>query len=117
MKRLWPILAFTAFLAAASTVSVAAPVAPGQAAQHVGEQSAVSGVVRQVSISRKGTIFINFGGTFPNEVFYAVIFRDDAWQFGDVQELEGRSVTIQGVISMYRGKPQIIVTRPSQIVR
>lgn len=88
---------------------------PREAVQHAGEFAVVEGVVAQVSRSRGGTTFINFGGRFPNHIFYAVIFRQHASKFPDVFRLEGRAVAIEGTIQMYKGKPQIILTRRDQM--
>ena len=87
---------------------------PQEAAQHIGETATIQGVVVQVS-SSKGTTFINFGGRFPNHIFYAVIFDDYADLFPGVHDLEGRTLAISGEISPYRGKPQIILTSPDQL--
>ncbi|WP_288929241.1 OB-fold nucleic acid binding domain-containing protein [uncultured Maritimibacter sp.] len=95
--------------------AVAETVAPRDAVENVGFTVTVEGVVSQVSISRKGTVYINFGGWYPNHVFQGVIFNDDARNFSNVRDLEGQTVTIRGRIKMYNGKPEIIVDSPSQI--
>ncbi len=83
--------------------------------QHVGSEMIVEGVVSQVSTSDGGTTFINFGGRYPNHIFYAVIFRNSASQFIGVRKLEGKTVAISGVVKLYKGKPQIILSSPNQI--
>ena len=95
--------------------AVAETIAPRDAVENVGFTVTVEGVVSEVSISRKGTVFINFGGRYPNHVFYGVIFNDDARQFPNVRALEGQTVAIRGRIKMYKGKPEIIVDSPRQI--
>ena len=95
--------------------TLAAEIAPREAMMHVGEQSTVVGTVAQVSRSRGGTTFINFGGRYPNHVFYAVIFKKYAYKFTDASTWEGRMVAISGPIQMYEGKPQIILFSRSQI--
>ncbi|WP_209599706.1 nucleotide-binding protein [Ruegeria sp. HKCCSA071] len=93
----------------------AGEITPRDAASHVGEQSTVVGVVSQVSNSGKGTTFINFGGRFPNHVFYAVIFRKNGHKFPSVYTYEGQTIAITGTIELYKGKPQIILTSPDQV--
>ncbi len=44
-------------------------ITPQEAAQNVGQSVVVEGVVRQISRSRGGTVFVNFGGRYPNHVF------------------------------------------------
>ena len=112
IKRLLSIAGLALLLAApvhAETVT------PRDAAHFVGHSMTVEGVVSQVSRSGGGTTFINFGGRYPNHVFYAVIFRSNKSRFSGIQSLEGQSVAIHGTIELYKGKPQIILRSPDQI--
>lgn len=90
-------------------------ITPQEAYHHAGDMMTVEGVVSQVSTSSGGTTFINFGGRYPNHVFYAVIFRNNSDQFSGVQALEGRAVAISGTVEFHKGKPQIILLSPDQI--
>lgn len=90
-------------------------ITPSQALQHVGEEVTVEGVLEQVSEIDSGTIFLNYGGRFPDHIFYGVIFGDYASSFPDLRGLEGSMVGLTGTIELYRGKPQIILTDQSQI--
>lgn len=98
-----------------TSFAYAETIAPKDAKQHIGSEMTVEGVVSQVSFSNGGTTFINFGGRFPNHVFYAVIFNRDVDQFSGVEALEGRAVAISGTVDLYKGKPQIILKSPDQI--
>jgi hypothetical protein len=100
-----------------TTFANAETIAPREAAQNIGSYETVEGVVSQVSKSRGGTTFINFGGRFPNHVFYAVIFKKYAYKFESLDGLVGKSVAISGTIDLYKGKPQIILFSPDQIVQ
>ena len=102
-----------ALLLAAS--AQAETISPPEASHHIGDSITVEGVVSQVSTSSGGTTFINFGGRYPNHVFYAVIFRSNLNQFAGVQALQGRAVAISGTVELYKGKPQIILLSPEQI--
>lgn len=112
LLKLLSALGFSLFLA---TSGLADPITPQEALQHIGDTESVAGVVSQVSTSKGGTTFINFGGRYPNHIFYAVIFKRYADEFPGVHALEGKSVEITGTIELYKGKPQIILTSPSQI--
>lgn len=90
-------------------------ISPQEASHYVGSAVTVEGVVSQVSTSGGGTTFINFGGRYPNHVFYAVIFRKNQSQFSGAHALEGKTVAISGEIEFYKGKPQIILNSPDQI--
>jgi DNA/RNA endonuclease YhcR with UshA esterase domain len=89
--------------------------APDQAKDHIGERATVAGVVSQVSISRGGTTFLNFGARYPNHVFTAVIFESAAAQFPEPQRWEGKLVSVSGPIRLYRGKPEIVLNSASQL--
>ncbi len=90
-------------------------ISPKDAAQYVGSTLTVEGKVSQVSVTNSGTTFINFGGQFPNHVFYAVVFRSSSDQFSDLADLRGMTIAISGTVETYKGKPQIILTSPNQI--
>ena len=61
----------------------AAPIYPEEAGNHIGEDVSVSGVVEQVSVSKKGYAFLNFGGHYPNQIFTGFVpagaVRRSAW--------------------------------------
>ena len=86
-----------------------------EAAQHVGETATITDKIDGVHRSGKGNIFLNMGGTYPNPTFTAVIPARSAAQFPPPQQYEGRTVAVTGKISLDKGKPEIIVTSPSQI--
>jgi DNA/RNA endonuclease YhcR with UshA esterase domain len=65
--------------------------------------------------SGKANIFLNMGGTYPNQAFTAFIPSGSAAQFPHAEQYDGRIVAVSGKISLYKGKPEIIVTSPSQI--
>lgn len=98
-----------------STIANADVIEPSEANGNIGNYATVEGVVSQVSKSSSGTTFINFGGRFPNHVFYAVIFRKRASLFPGIRNIEGKRVAISGEIERYKGKPQIILVSPEQI--
>jgi hypothetical protein len=97
----------------------AAPLAPGDAASHVGETATVCGVVASAKFaanSRSQPTFLDLGKPYPNAPFTAVIFESDRAKFGTPETaLRGKSICVTGVISLYRGKPEIILSDPSQL--
>ena len=90
-------------------------ISPRDAYANAGASITVEGVVSQVSTIKSGTTFINFGGRYPNHIFYGVTFRSDADQFGDIRGLRGKTIRLYGTIDLYKGKPQIILHDQSQI--
>jgi hypothetical protein len=108
------------FLGAASictaTVAAQGPVyLTAEAKQHIGEYASVIGVVEQVSSSKSGAQFLNFDGKFPNAPFTAVVLAPDAARVGDLQQYEGKRVIVTGIITLYRGSPEIIVRKPEAL--
>jgi DNA/RNA endonuclease YhcR with UshA esterase domain len=55
------------------------------------------------------------GGKYPNQAFTAFIPSSSGAQFPNPQQYEGRTVAVSGKITLYKGKPEIIVNAPSQI--
>ncbi len=87
-----------------------------EAAQHVGEDVAITGKVVAVSKSAKGTTFMNFGDKFPRNIFSGTVLARDEAKVGDVKMYEGKVVTITGRIELDQGqKPQILINSPTQI--
>ena len=118
----------TARLTAASAVfglwalpTSAATLAPGDAASHVGESATVCGVVASAKFaanSRSQPTFLDFDRPYPNPVFTAVIFGSDRSKFGTPEKsLQGTRVCVTGQIRDYRGKPEIILSDPSQLTQ
>jgi DNA/RNA endonuclease YhcR with UshA esterase domain len=80
-----------------------------------GQYATVRGTVYEVHVSKKGTVFFNFDGSYPNHLFTAVIFKNDVPKFQEVNEYKGLTLEITGVIKIYQGKPEIVLKSPNQI--
>jgi hypothetical protein len=90
---------------------------PSEAAKHAGEKATVTGKVEDVHRAQGGSIFLNMGGRHPNEEFTAFIPSKYADKFSEAEKYDGATVSISGKIEMHEGKPEIIVTAPSQITQ
>jgi DNA/RNA endonuclease YhcR with UshA esterase domain len=55
------------------------------------------------------------GGKYPNQAFTAWIPSASAAQFSNPQQYGGQTVSVSGKITLYHGKPEIVVNSPSQI--
>lgn len=99
-----------------STAETPPVYAATEAAKHIGENATVSDRVDGVHQSGKGNIFLNMGGKYPNQAFTAYIPSGSAGQFPDYQKYDGQTVAVSGKIALYQGKPEIVVTSPSQLV-
>jgi hypothetical protein len=77
----------------------------------------VSGLVTNVFVSKHGNAFINFGEKYPNQTFTGWIPAGTPLVSDPLlQELQGKTVKITGVIELYHGKPEIKITSKDQIV-
>jgi len=85
------------------------------AGPHAGETGCVSGRVVKVFTSRGGNTFLDFCEDYRDCPFASVIFSSDKQKFGDFQSLAGRQIEIRGAITVYQGKPEIIIRDPGQI--
>jgi DNA/RNA endonuclease YhcR with UshA esterase domain len=91
-------------------------IAPDEAAKHVGETVRVQGIVTQVKITAKdSTTLIDFGPAFPHQVLTAVIHPADRKTFPGVETLTGKLVIVAGKVTLYKGKPEIVLTKPLQL--
>jgi hypothetical protein len=92
-----------------------------QASEHIGETRAVCGTVMSpkfLSSSRSQPTFLNLDKPYPNQIFTVVIFSSDRPKFGAPEvKYRDKRICATGLIKLYRGKPEIIATQPSQITQ
>ncbi len=86
-----------------------------EAAQHIGKVRCVTGVVKGIGQSRSGVTFINFCEDYAQCPFTAVVFPRDLRHVGDVRNLVGKQVQINGKLRLYDGRPEIVLRRPRQL--
>ena len=110
------LLTLFAAICAASISAQTPNYTAADAAKHVGEIATVTDKVDGVHQSGKGNIFLNMGGKYPNQAFTAFVPSSSAAQFSNPQQYDGKTVAVSGKITLYRGKPEIIVTNVSQII-
>ena len=87
----------------ATTYCQAAPILPEEAKEHVGENVSVRGLVEQVSVSKKGHAFLNFGGRYPNQIFTGFVPAEHVSAVGGekfLQSLADNPVTVSGKIAL-----------------
>src|SRR5581483_1695895 len=86
-----------------------------EADKHVGSTRCVTGKVINISHSDKGTTFLNFCENYRVCPFQLVVFRGDLPHVGDVRQLVGKTIEVQGNIQNYDGQPEIILRRARQL--
>jgi hypothetical protein len=93
-------------------------IAATDASTHVGETVNVCGKVSGVhhATSSKGKpTFINFERPYPNQDFTVMIWEEDLPGFGDLEKEVGRLLCAHGPITMYRGKPEMVLHSPEAL--
>ena len=119
MKRLLVLFTLTLFasqLAAAKPVGIKAK----DAFRRIGDRTSVCGTVAQSSYlkgSGREPTFLNFADTYPKHPVTVVIWGDSRDQFDYAPEtLKGKNLCVSGIISTYKGKPQMLVESPKQVL-
>jgi len=92
----------------------AAVISPLEASGYMGKYVTVKGFVADVYKSEK-VAYLNFVQKFPENPFSGVIFANKFEEFGDLQVYQNKNVEISGRVSTFRGKPQMILDKKSQI--
>ena len=121
LQRYIALLALTAGIACAASPPAAASLSAADAVRHMGEHAEVCGLVASAkfaSSSRGQPTFLNLDRAYPDHVFTALIWGSERGAFRYPPEsLQGERICVSGTISEYRGRAQIVVSRPEQIRR
>ncbi len=114
MKNITAILA-TLFV----VMGHAQTIKPEKAKDYAGKKVTICGLVADIFASTKGQAptFLHFGGKYPNNSFSVVVYKSDAPKFTyPLGSLGHRNICVTGYIKMYKGKPEMTVNSPTQIV-
>ncbi|MGA9644082.1 MAG: hypothetical protein WBQ72_21980 [Terriglobales bacterium] len=85
------------------------------AAKHLGKTHCITGTVVRVEDGGHGVTFLDFCADYRSCPFTAIVFPGDLRKVGDVHQLQGRVVTIQGRIEEYDDRAEIILRHPQQL--
>src|ERR1700676_4860563 len=96
-------------------------IAPAEAGRHEGEEAMVCGLVaatKYAAGTRGRPTFLDFGAAYPGQMFQVVIWGTERSRFHEAPETAflHRQVCVTGRIRLYRGKPEITVKDPAQLV-
>lgn len=86
-----------------------------EAREHVDETRCVTGKVIRVKVGESGVHFLDFCEDQAACPFVVVVFSHDLKDVGDTRRLAGRTIEIVGNVKLYDGRPEIILSRISQI--
>jgi len=85
-----------------------------EAKDHINEEAAVSGYVADVVI-RDRVSYLNFDKKYPKNTFTGVVFEEKFGEVGDLEQYRNKNIELTGKITIYKGKPQIIINSKNQI--
>jgi len=96
-------------------------VAPTDAHKYIGMEKTVCGTVASATyaVRTKGRpTFLNLDQPYPRHIFTVVIWGSDRNKFQNPPESSfgGKRICVTGIIEDFRGKPEIIVRSPDQII-
>lgn len=125
MKKIGAVaFALLAVVAGARAQSTNAPGRHGGAAHKISAADAtnyfnqsviVTAKVAQVSI-RPSIVFINLDKPYPTSPLALVIFPKFTNGFSNLPALKGKTVEIQGLVTNYRGRPEIVLEKTNQLL-
>lgn len=86
-------------------------------AQYIGKNVTICDSVYSAKALDKLTL-INLSGAYPKELITVVINKEDIVKFPSEPSsmFMGNKICVTGIISDYKGKKQILVTDPKQII-
>ena len=119
MKKI--VITLVSVLLSIFSVSAQSKISLEEVPQHMGDSVTVCGKVfgtRFLENSNGRPTLINMGGTYPNELLTVVIYGNDRDKFaGKPEEIcNNKNICVTGRIVAFKGKPQIIITVPEQLV-
>jgi S1/P1 Nuclease len=89
-------------------------IGPAQAANYYYSEMTVTGKVVEVSVHRTIAL-LNLDKPSPDSPLTAAVFSDNFGRFGDFQKYQGQDVKIQGAITDYHNRPEVILESANQI--
>jgi DNA/RNA endonuclease YhcR with UshA esterase domain len=115
MKNTFLLIAFLTL----STISYSQTIQLDSAAFYEGKTITICSKVQDTYETKgaKKTTYINFGKPYPKSTFTIVIFGSNLknFKYKPVDYLKNKEVCVTGKITIYKGKPQMIITKEEQI--
>jgi hypothetical protein len=94
-------------------------ISAAQARDHVGEKAVVCGHVASTHFAAKSRgmpTFINVDKPYPDQIFTILIWGTDRSKFDDPEDVyRNKRICVTGLITLYRGTPEIIARDSGQI--
>lgn len=110
------ILLFQVAVLTASLRAAPAQCVPfSEAEKHIGATKCVIGKVLRVKQGKGGVHFFDFCEDYRVCPFTVVVFPGDLKQVGDIRQLQGKQIEIEGEVKGYDGRAETILRRVSQL--
>lgn len=115
------LLIFAFLVCASASIAQQEYVNPIDAHKYIGAEKTVCGTVASATYalrSKGRPTFLNLDQPYPKQIFTVLIWGSDRNKFKNPPEtfFKGKRVCVTGIIESYRGKPEIIVRGPDQII-
>ena len=115
------LLIFAFLVCASGSIAQQEYIHPIDAHKFMGMEKTVCGTVASATyaIRTKGRpTFLNLDQPYPKQIFTVLIWGSDRNKFKNPPEtfFKGKRICVTGIIESYRGKPEIIVRGPDQII-
>jgi len=109
-------LSFCALVVAEDAPTNAAPlkIAATDAKEHVGANVIVAAKVAEVN-KIQSLVRLNLEKPYPNQPLTAIIFSEKTNLFPELEKLKGKMIEINGKITEYRSRPQVVLTSTNQL--
>ena len=108
MKTLFAIILLSTLVAAECIPFTEAP-------NHLGETRCVKGKVVNIGESRGGSLYLNFCDDYKQCAFSVVVFPSNLKDVGDVRQLKDKDIEIQGKITEWRGRTEMVLRDARQL--
>lgn len=120
MKSVFVFTAFLFLTLLSNAQSTPQTIKPEEAQKYIGQTVTVCGKIftaRFLEQANKQPTLLNMGAAFPNQPFTVVIFGESRSNFTYKPEefLNGKDICVTGLIQEYKGKPQMIVTKETEV--
>jgi hypothetical protein len=119
-KNILMLFGFLFLLLVTSRLYSADIISPEEAIKHIGQPATVCGNVAGTHFASKSKgqpTYIYLNRPYPDQEFTVLIWGSDRSSFPNIPEVyyENKRICVSGQIRLYKGKPEIIVRRSSQI--
>jgi micrococcal nuclease len=94
-------------------------IAAADASKHIGDSVIIIEKVYSAKAFDNGMILLNLGGSYPNHLLVVMIEpkAKALFKYAPEQELKDKKISVTGKLIDYKGKPEIVVHDPKQIVQ